>query len=78
MSEEKKKKGLLEKLAEFFEITEVKEVAKPPAKTQEKPVHVEETKSVQPPEASAIEVKEPEPVEPVKIGEEGKKRRIKI
>ena len=73
MSEEKKKKGLLEKVADFFEIEEVKEVAKPPAKTEEKPVREGEE-----PEASAIEVKEPEPVEPAQIGEEGKRRRIKI
>lgn len=65
---------ILKKIKEFFEIKEV-EVAKPPAKTQEKPVHTEAS-SVQPPEASAIEVKEPEPVEPVKLGEEGRRRRI--
>ena len=74
MSEEKKKKGLLQRVIDFFEIEEVKEVAKPPAKTEEKPVRTE----AKTPEASAIEVKEPEPVEPAKIGEEGKRRRIKI
>ena len=68
---------VLKKIAKFLEIEEVKPVAKPPAKTEEKPVHAEAS-SVQPPEASAIEVKEPEPVEPVKLGEEGRKRRIKV
>lgn len=67
--------SLLKKIVEFFEIKEV-EVAKPPAKTHEKPVHAEGS-SVQPPESSAIEVKEPEPIEPLKIGEEGRRRRIK-
>lgn len=81
MSEEKKK-GMLEKIADFLEIKEV-ETGKPPAKTQEKPVHVEvqpeKPSEVQPPEdTSAIEVKVPEVGEPPKIGEEGKRRRIKI
>lgn len=68
--------SLLKKIKDFLEIKEV-EVAKPPAKTQEKPVHTEAS-SVQPPEASAIEVKEPQPVEPVHLGEEGRRRRIKV
>jgi len=77
MSEEKKK-GVLQQIADFLEIKEV-EVAKPPAKTQETPVHVEVAEgAVQPPENSPIEVQMPEPIEPAKIGEEGRKRRIKI
>ena len=71
MSEEKKK-GLLQKVVDFFEIEEVKEVAKPPAKTEEKPVREGEE-----PE-TAIEVKEPEPLPIPEIGEEGRKRRIKL
>ena len=67
-------KKKVKEVAEWLEIKEV-EVAKPPAKTTEKPVHAEDTP--QPPEDSAIEVKEPEPVESPKIGEEGKRRRIK-
>ena len=67
----------LKKIKEWLEIEEVKPTeGKPPAKTTEKPVHTE-AESVQPPEKSAIEVKEPEPVEPAKIGEEGRRRRIK-
>ena len=75
MSEEKKK-GILQRILEFFEIKEV-EIGKPPAKTQETPVHVEEpTGEPQPPEESAIEVKMPQPIEPSPIGEEGNRRRI--
>jgi len=81
MSEPKKKKGLLEKVADFLEIQEV-ETAKPPARTQETPVHVElqpaKPSDVQPPEESAIEVKMPEVGKPSPIGEEGKRRRIKL
>ena len=80
MSEEKKKgKGILQEVADFLEITEVK-TGKPPARTQETPVHVENEPEgdVQPPEESAIEVMMPEPVEPSKIGEEGKRRRISV
>lgn len=70
----------LKKLLDFFEIKEVEpEVAKPPAKTEEKPVHTEEPEVGLPaPETSAIEVKEPEPLPTPEIGEEGKRRRIQI
>lgn len=84
MSNEKREenqKGLLKEIVDFFEIEEV-ETGKPPAKTHEKPVHVEIEpdlpSSVQPPEESAIEVKMPEVGEASKIGEEGKRRRIKL
>lgn len=81
MSEEKKK-SMLEKIADFLEIKEV-ETGKPPAKTQETPVHAdlesEKPSEVQPPEeGSAIEVEMPAVGEVAKIGEEGKRRRIKL
>ena len=76
---EEKKKGLIEKIVDFLEIEEVKEeIGKPPAKTQEKPVHVEEAHSMQPPEDQVIEVKEPEPLPFPEIGEKGRRDRIKI
>lgn len=79
-TEKKKGKGILQEVADFLEIKEV-ETGKPPAKTEEKPVHVEvesETPVVQPPEESAIEVTMPEVGEPSEIGELGKRRRIKL
>jgi len=80
MSEEKKK-GMLEKIVDFLEIEEV-ETGKPPAKTQEAPVHVEvepeKPSEVQPPEESVIEVEVPQPVESETIGEKGRRRRIKL
>ena len=81
MSEEKKK-GILQTVVEFLELEEV-ETGKPPAKTQETPVHVEVQpelpSEVQPPEdTSAIEVKMPDVGKPSEIGEEGKRRRLKF
>jgi len=66
MSEEKKK-GIVEKMLDFFEIEEVKEeLGKPPAKTEEKPVQTEvEPKEGDLPthEEPAIEEKVPEPLQ---------------
>lgn len=76
--------SFIKKIKEWLEIEEVKlklTEGKPPAKTEAKhvpmPVSSENVTPVAPTEASAIEVKEPEPVEPPRIGEEGKRRRIK-
>lgn len=80
MSETEKKKGILQKVADFLELEEV-ETGKPPAKTEDVPVHVEpETPSeAQAPEdTSAIEVKMPEAGKPSEIGERGKRERIKL
>jgi len=67
---------MLQKILDFFEIKQV-ETGKPPAKTQETPVHEEKPEgSVQAPEEPAIEERMPEPIEPPKIGEEGKRLRI--
>lgn len=80
MSEEKKK-GLIEKVVDFFEIEEVKEeIGKPPAKTEEKPVPEVMPKEGEfsAPEEKAIEPKTPEPLPIPEIGEKGRRDRIKI
>ena len=61
----------VKKILQFFEIEEVEQTGKPPAKTEVKPVPESE------PEPS-IEQEKPEPIELATIGEEGKRRRIKI
>ena len=45
-----------------------------PAKTEAKPVGEDGKPEI---ETSAIEEKKPEPIEPAKIGEEGRRRRIR-
>lgn len=65
--------NLIKKILDFFEVKEV-EVGKPPAKTEAKPVGEDGKPEI---ETSAIEEKKPEPIEPAKIGEEGRRRRIR-
>ena len=61
---------IIKKILKFFEIEEVEQTGKPPAKTEVKPVPEEGV-----PEPSVQEEK-PEVIEPATIGEEGRRRRI--
>ena len=62
---------IIKKILQFFEIEELEQTGKPPAKTEVKPVE----EGV--PEPS-IQEEKPEPIELATIGEEGKRRRIAV